>query len=133
MAADGAIPARRVGERWLFSAPAVNQWLRGPSNGEREDSLPARLEAIAEHLAAIQEQLRWLADALAATIRPTGPVGTIRHIDAGIAFDLEQLPDLALLEESYIQHVLDRCEGNKSRAAETLGIDPSTLYRKLAR
>ncbi len=42
-------------------------------------------------------------------------------------------PTLEVIERAYIQWVL-QCEGgNKSRAAEVLGIDPSTLYRKLAR
>lgn len=42
-------------------------------------------------------------------------------------------PTLEAIERAYIQWVLQNEGGNKSRAAEMLGIDPSTLYRKLAR
>jgi DNA-binding NtrC family response regulator len=42
-------------------------------------------------------------------------------------------PTLEAIERAYIQWVLESEGGNKSRAAEVLGIDPSTLYRKLAR
>jgi len=42
-------------------------------------------------------------------------------------------PALEVIERAYIEHVL-RAEGsNKTRAAEVLGIDPSTLYRKIKR
>ena len=42
-------------------------------------------------------------------------------------------PALDVIERAYIMWVL-QCEGgNKSRAADILGIDPSTLYRKLSR
>jgi two-component system response regulator HydG len=44
-----------------------------------------------------------------------------------------QNPTLEVIERAYIQWVLQAEGGNKSRAAEVLGIDPSTLYRKLAR
>ena len=37
------------------------------------------------------------------------------------------------MERAYIEWVLQNEGGNKSRAADMLGIDPSTLYRKLAR
>ncbi len=42
-------------------------------------------------------------------------------------------PTLEAVERAYIMWVLQSESGNKSRAAEVLGIDPSTLYRKLAR
>jgi len=42
-------------------------------------------------------------------------------------------PTLDVVERAYIQWVLQAEGGNKTRAAEVLGIDPSTLYRKLAR
>ena len=42
-------------------------------------------------------------------------------------------PTLDTIERAYILWVLEAERGNKARAAEVLGIDPSTLYRKLAR
>ena len=42
-------------------------------------------------------------------------------------------PTLEAIERAYILWVLQSESGNKSRAAEVLGIDPSTLYRKLSR
>lgn len=42
-------------------------------------------------------------------------------------------PTLEVIEQAYITWVLQREGGNKTRAAEVLGIDPSTLYRKLSR
>jgi DNA-binding NtrC family response regulator len=42
-------------------------------------------------------------------------------------------PTLEAVERAYIMWVLHSEGGNKSRAAEVLGIDPSTLYRKLSR
>jgi two-component system response regulator HydG len=42
-------------------------------------------------------------------------------------------PTLEVIERAYIMWVLEAEAGNKTRAAEVLGIDPSTLYRKLSR
>ena len=42
-------------------------------------------------------------------------------------------PTLDTIERAYILWVLQSEQGNKTRAAEALGIDPSTLHRKLAR
>ncbi len=42
-------------------------------------------------------------------------------------------PTLETIERAYIMWVLQSEGGNKTRAAETLGIDPSTLHRKLQR
>ncbi|MEX2467054.1 MAG: sigma-54 dependent transcriptional regulator [Gemmatimonadota bacterium] len=42
-------------------------------------------------------------------------------------------PTMEMIEQAYIVWVLQAEGGNKTRAAEVLGIDPSTLYRKLNR
>jgi two-component system response regulator HydG len=42
-------------------------------------------------------------------------------------------PTLEAIERAYILWVLQSEGGNKTRAADALGIDPSTLYRKLSR
>lgn len=42
-------------------------------------------------------------------------------------------PTMEVVEHAYIQWVLQAEGGNKTRAAEVLGIDPSTLYRKISR
>ena len=42
-------------------------------------------------------------------------------------------PTLDAVERAYIMWVLQSEGGNKTRAADILGIDPSTLYRKLSR
>ncbi len=42
-------------------------------------------------------------------------------------------PTLDAIERAYILWVLESEGGNKARAADVLGIDPSTLYRKLTR
>ncbi len=44
-----------------------------------------------------------------------------------------ETPTLEAIEQAYIMWVLQNEGGNKSRAAQVLGIDPSTLYRKLSR
>jgi DNA-binding NtrC family response regulator len=38
---------------------------------------------------------------------------------------------LRQLEQTYVAETLCRAGGNKSRAAETLGLDRKTLYRRL--
>ena len=42
-------------------------------------------------------------------------------------------PTMETIERAYIMWVLQSEQGNKTRAAEVLGIDPSTLHRKLSR
>ncbi len=49
------------------------------------------------------------------------------------ANDLPPNPTMEVVERAYILWVLQSEGGNKTRAADVLGIDPSTLYRKLNR
>ena len=45
----------------------------------------------------------------------------------------DRLRTLRELEDEYIAWVLARCDGNKTRAAEILGVDVSTLHRRARR
>jgi len=58
---------------------------------------------------------------------------TERRIEPLISPRTPPNPTLEAVERAYIMWVLQSESGNKSRAAEALGIDPSTLYRKLTR
>ena len=56
-----------------------------------------------------------------------------RKAEPLVAERLHRNPSLEVIEQAYIVWVLQSEGGNKTRAAEVLGIDPSTLYRKLSR
>jgi DNA-binding NtrC family response regulator len=58
---------------------------------------------------------------------------TERRIEPFVADRVPASPTLEVVERAYIMWVLQSAGGNKSRAADVLGIDPSTLYRKLSR
>ena len=58
---------------------------------------------------------------------------TARRVEPLVAERAIINPTLDAIERAYIMWVLQSEGGNKSRAASTLGIDASTLYRKLAR
>ena len=56
-----------------------------------------------------------------------------RQVEPLVARVASTSPTLDTIERAYIQFILGSEGGNKTRAAEVLGIDPSTLHRKLAR
>lgn len=58
---------------------------------------------------------------LSPELRPVGPGST----------PISQTSSLRALEQDVIAQTLKRCQGNRRRTAAELGIDPSTLYRKL--
>jgi DNA-binding NtrC family response regulator len=58
---------------------------------------------------------------------------TERRADPLVSDRTPATPTLEMIERAYIMWVLQNEGGNKSRAADVLGIDPSTLYRKLSR
>jgi two-component system response regulator HydG len=58
---------------------------------------------------------------------------TARKAEPLVGDRVHQNPTLDQVERAYIVWVLQNEGGNKTRAAQVLGIDPSTLYRKLSR
>ena len=55
---------------------------------------------------------------------------THRSVSTGFFRDL---PTLDELERQYLQHVMEAVGGNRTRAAQVLGIDRRTLYRMAER
>lgn len=54
-------------------------------------------------------------------------------VSSGVQFSDDEFPSLEKLEKEYIEHVLEYSEGKKTKAANILGIDKTTLWRKLRR
>jgi two-component system response regulator HydG len=57
-----------------------------------------------------------------------------RHVQTrAVGVETTELVALDEIERRYILRVLDAMQGNKSRAAQVLGLDRKTLYRRLER
>ncbi|MBX7117406.1 MAG: sigma-54 dependent transcriptional regulator [Gemmatimonadaceae bacterium] len=113
---------------------------------EQRGEAPRRLgDDAAESLLAYAwpGNVRELENALerAVILSPSGTIGvgalpervTERRSEPLVAERATPNPTLETIERAYILFVLQAEAGNKTRAAEVLGIDPSTLHRKLAR
>ncbi|HEY4239035.1 MAG TPA: sigma-54 dependent transcriptional regulator [Kofleriaceae bacterium] len=98
----------------VLAALARYAW---PGNVRELENLVERLVVVGLH-----------AEASLADLAELAP----RVVDGGERFSLprDRLATLRDVEEEYIEWMLQRCGGNKTRAAEHLGIDPSTLHRR---
>jgi two-component system response regulator HydG len=87
----------------------------------------------------VRELENALERAVILTEAPEIPLGALpervtqRRAEPLVSARTPENPTLEAIERAYIMWVLQSESGNKSRAAEVLGIDPSTLYRKLSR
>jgi DNA-binding NtrC family response regulator len=87
----------------------------------------------------VRELENALERAVILTEAPEIPIGALpervtqRRAEPLVSARTPENPTLEAIERAYIMWVLQSESGNKSRAAEVLGIDPSTLYRKLSR
>lgn len=122
MAAQGELPGRRIGAEWRFGAVAINRWLQG---------LPPERDGAAQ-LAELADRLEHALVRLMSFLPPPAR-GTVTAEAGSVTFNLEDPPTLEAIEYAYIAYILQRTGGNKTTTAELLGIDPSTLYRKLSR
>jgi len=108
-------PAARLAPE-VAAVLAQDPW---PGNVRELENLIERLVVIAAHPTV---GLRDLAACRPSVARPAGGFTGV-----------EPLRTLREFEDEYVAHVLARCDGNKTRAAEILGIDVSTLHRRLRR
>ncbi len=87
-----------------------------------------QLENVLERTAMLARGEEVAADDLPEEIRRTS-----EKTDRLLSKDVEAGPDLETLEKAYIYYTLHQTGWNKSKAARILGIDLSTLYRKIDR
>ena len=75
---------------------------------------------------------RALVLAVGDTLTPAELPAELRPVPARLsATPWPQAATLEEVEAFWIRHVLEQCGGNRTQAARRLGIDPSTLWRKL--
>ena len=134
-----------------------------PLRERREDILPLARHFLSEANSTFHKTVKRLATETETLLLAYGWQGNVRELknlierlvilSTGDTIEADQLPvpfaaatdgpvteevstqprTLEAIERAYILWVLQSEGGNKSRAADALGIDPSTLYRKLSR
>jgi DNA-binding NtrC family response regulator len=134
-----------------------------PPLRERRDDIPLLVEFFVQKLCESKGTMKQLSVVAAEAIQEHNWPGNVRELEnalerawiltPGETIDVSALPErvtsrtperlveerptpnptLDAIERAYIIWVLQAEGGNKTRAAESLGIDPSTLHRKLSR
>jgi two-component system response regulator HydG len=134
-----------------------------PPLRDRREDIPLLVETFLQKLAESRGTPKALTPAAVEAVQEYNWPGNVRELEnalerawilsPGEAIDVSALPErvtsrvverivddrpapnptLDVIERAYIMWVLQAEGGNKTRAAESLGIDPSTLHRKLSR
>jgi DNA-binding NtrC family response regulator len=111
---------QRAGQRKVLSTEALDALLRHTWPGN-----------VRELRNAIERLVVSSRGSLIEAFDLTDTVATAPHVVQDQPFS--DLPTLDDLERRYLVHVLDAAKGNRTRAAEILGVDRRTLYRMAER
>jgi DNA-binding NtrC family response regulator len=117
--------AREHGEQIHIGADALDLLARYPWPGnvrELENTIEHASAVCADRLITISDLPRRIIE------RAAPPHAPSPHAHVSL---IEDRPSLAELDRRYVQLILAETAGNKSRAAEILGIDRRTIYRYL--
>ena len=90
------------------------------------------LESVIERAVTLSHAREILPGDLPATVQQRAAVPQIGSSAQIRSNRVERAKTLKQVEEKYIRQILDKTRGNKYQAAEILGIDRKTLYRRLA-
>ena len=100
---------------------------------EKLEALTGRSELAATSLEEVLSGLNQALHEASELLASQRPAGRVTDESGQVRFELSRPITLDQLEAGYIRHVLRDCHDNRTHAAERLGIDPSTLYRRLAK
>jgi two-component system, NtrC family, response regulator HydG len=93
-----------------------------PGNVRELENLVRRLAILVDHPEVLPDDLRLHAQKIVSASVPTPPP---------LERARSELPTLRQVELDYMSWVIESCGGNKTRAAEILGIDVSTIHRRI--
>ena len=110
----------RAGKKKVLSAEALDALLRHAWPGNVRELRNTIERLVVSSRGSVIESFD-----LPDTVTPAPP--------AGLDQPFADLPTLDVLERRYLLHVLDAANGNRTRAAEILGVDRRTLYRMAER
>ena len=111
---------QRAGQKKMLSSDALDALMRHPWPGNVRELRNTIERLVVSSRGSLIE---------AFDLPRHGRAGPVRPPDQPFA----DLPTLDDLERRYLLHVLDAANGNRTRAAEILGIDRRTLYRMAER
>ncbi len=118
---DEAVARHRPGQRVTLSSAVLSAFGRYPWPGNVRE-----LRNTVERLVLLSSAGEVGEDDLRALAPQVVGLGA----DGGFRLPQSEPITLRKLEDEYIAWVLRRCGGNRTRAAELLGVDASTLYRR---
>ncbi len=118
----------------------IQEFLRESGSGTRRLEIPPEVMRVlldyswpgnVRELKNVVERLSYLAEDGKVRLEDLPPEMLGKRDDALFSGVSERLMSLEEMEREYIKKVLEKCRGNKVKAAKILGIDRKTIYRKL--
>ena len=125
------VPFNLFKEEADVEVPDPAAWRHGISSRSGGD--PELVRRVVDLLARARRPLIYAGHGVALSEAATELTALAPAITSGqerFSLPRDRLATLRELEEEYIAWMIERCGGNKTKAAELLGIDPSTLHRR---
>src|SRR5919197_1242463 len=104
-----------------------------PALRDRREDIPLLIETFLDSACSRAGRRVELTPAAIAALTAYRWPGNVRELENTIERLFADLPSLDEIERRYLLHVIEQVGGNRTRAAEVLGIDRRTLYRMAER
>jgi transcriptional regulator with PAS, ATPase and Fis domain len=134
------VKAKRFREDLYYRLNVIE--IRLPPLRDRKEDIPLLVQGLLHKSAAAnQKSIEHVAESALARLIDYEWPGNVRELEnvvrevqgegQMVEDAVDRLLPLEELEQNYIRRILDKMGGNKYKAAQVLGIDRKTLYRKL--